>query len=115
MGGKSCSYSVKNRYRFAPVRVTGQARADMRKAFAAVKPQAWMGEATVNASKYTAAQLERMRKALAPLCDNGFSMEIHHMIPLAEGGTNAFSNFQYLTRTLHRLGANYKLNHPNLP
>ena len=87
----------------------------MRKAFAAAKPQAWMGEATVNASKYTPAQLERMKKWLAPLGDDGFSIEIHHMIPLAEGGTNAFSNFQFLTRTLHRQGANYKLNLPNLP
>jgi len=99
----------------APVRVTGQALADMRKAFAAAKPQAWMDEAAANASKYTAAQLERMKKGLAPLGDDGFPMEIHHMVPLAEGGTNAFSNFQFLTRTLHRLGPNYKLNHPNLP
>jgi hypothetical protein len=98
-----------------PVRVTGKALAEMRKAFKAAKPQAWMREATVNASKYTAAQLERMKKGLAPLGDDGLSMEIHHIIPLAEGGTNAFSNFQFLTRTLHRLGANYKLNHPNLP
>jgi len=87
----------------------------MRKAFAAAKPQAWMDEAAANASKYTAAQLERMKKGLAPLGDDGFPMEIHHMVPLAEGGTNAFSNFQFLTRTLHRLGPNYKLNHPNLP
>ena len=74
-----------------------------------------MDEAATNASKYTAEQLKQMKKGLPPLGDDGFSMEIHHMIPLAEGGSNAFSNFQFLTRTLHRLGANYKLNHPNLP
>ena len=99
----------------SPVRVTGQPLADMRRAFAAVKPQAWMDEAAANASKYSAAQLERMKKGLAPLGDDGFSMEIHHLVPLAEGGTNAMSNFQFLTRTLHRLGLNYKINHPNLP
>jgi hypothetical protein len=98
-----------------PDRVTGQPLADMRKAFAATKPRAWMDEAVANASKYSAAQLERMNKGLAPLGDDGFSMEIHHLAPLAEGGTNAMSNFQFLTRTLHRLGLNYKINHPNLP
>jgi hypothetical protein len=98
-----------------PVRVTGSALEGMRKAFAKAKPQAWMDEAAGNASKYTSAQLERMKKGLAPLGDDGFSMEIHHIIPLAEGGSNAFSNFQFLTRTLQCLGPNYKINHPNLP
>jgi len=42
-------------------------------------------------------------------------MEIHHKTPLAEGGTNMFDNFEFLTRTDHRLGPNYKKNHPNLP
>jgi hypothetical protein len=42
-------------------------------------------------------------------------MELHHRTPLAEGGTNAFENLSPLTRTDHRLGPNYKLNHPNLP
>ena len=42
-------------------------------------------------------------------------MELHHKVPLAEGGTNAFENRIPLTCTEHRLGFNYKLNHPNLP
>ena len=42
-------------------------------------------------------------------------MELHHKVALAEGGTNAFENLVPLTRTEHRLGLNYKLNHPNLP
>jgi hypothetical protein len=87
----------------------------MRKAFAKAKPQAWMDEAAANASKYTSGQLERMKKGLAPLGDDGFPMEIHHRIPIAEGGSNAFSNFEFLTQTLHRRGPNYKINHPNLP
>ena len=99
----------------APVRVTGQALADMRKAFTKAKPQAWIDEAAKNPSKYMSAQLEKMKQGLAPLGDDGFSMEIHHRIPLAEGGTNAFDNFVFLTQTQHRRGPNYKLNHPNLP
>ncbi|MEI7462418.1 MAG: HNH endonuclease signature motif containing protein [Pirellula sp.] len=84
-------------------------------AFAATKPRAWMDDVAANAFGYSAAQLERMNKGLATLGDDGFSMEIHHLAPLAEGGANAMSNFQFLTRTLHRLGLNYKINHPNLP
>ena len=99
----------------ASVRVTGESLAAMRKEFARVKPQAWIGEAASNPSKYTSAQLEKMRNGLAPIGCDGFPMEIHHQIPLAEGGTNLFSNFSFLTRTLHRLGSNYKINHPNLP
>ena len=99
----------------ASVRVTGEFLAAMRKEFARVKPQAWIDEAASNPSKYTSAQLEKMRNGLAPIGCDGFPMEIHHQIPLAEGGTNLFSNFSFLTRTLHRLGSNYKINHPNLP
>jgi hypothetical protein len=99
----------------ASVRVTGESLAAMRKEFARVKPQAWIDEAASNPSKYTSAQLEKMRNGLAPIGCDGFPMEIHHQIPLAEGGTNLFSNFSFLTRTLHRLGSNYKINHPNLP
>ncbi|MSR27401.1 MAG: hypothetical protein EXS06_10390 [Planctomycetaceae bacterium] len=98
----------------ASVRVTGGSLAAMRKEFARVKPQAWIDEAASNPSKYTSAQLEKMRNGLAPIGKDGFPMEIHHQIPLAEGGTKLFSNFSFLTRTLHRLGSNYKINHPNL-
>jgi len=98
-----------------PARVTGAALEAMRKAFAKAKSSAWMDEATQNACRYTSDQLERMRKGLAPLGNDGFPMEIHHRIPLAEGGSNVMSNFEFLTRTLHRLGENYKINHPNLP
>jgi len=96
-------------------RVTGQALDDMRKAFNKAKPQAWIDEAAANASKYTPEQLERMKQGLAPIGNDGFPMEIHHRFPLAEGGLNVFDNYDFLTRTLHRLGENYKLNHPNLP
>ena len=68
-----------------------------------------------NAANYSDDQLARMSRGQAPVGSDGYSMEIHHTIPLAEGGTNTMDNFQFLTRTDHRLGDNYKLNHPNLP
>jgi hypothetical protein len=87
----------------------------MRKEFNSVKPQAWIDEAAANPSKYTPDQLARMQNGQAPIGSDGFPMEIHHKSPLAEGGTNTLDNFEFLTRTYHRLGPNYKLNHPNLP
>ena len=96
-------------------RMTGDALDAARKAFNAMKPKAWMEEATKNASKYTPDQLERMRNGLAPIGSDNFPMEIHHITPLAEGGQNTMDNFEFLTRTDHRLGDNYKANHPNLP
>ncbi len=99
----------------APNRITGDALAKMRKQFNAVKPQAWIDEAAKNSHKYTPDQLSRMRAGQAPIGADGFPMEIHHRTPLAEGGGNVFDNFDFLTRTDHRLGPNYKRNHPNLP
>jgi len=99
----------------APSRITGSALATARKEFDAAKPVAWMREAATNAPKYTAEQLARMKQGLAPIGPDGFPMEIHHRAPLAEGGANLFENFEFLSRTDHRLGRNYKLNHPNLP
>lgn len=74
-----------------------------------------MDEAARNPQKYTPEQLARMRNGQAPIGSDNFPMEIHHRQPLAEGGPNFMDNFDFLTRTEHRLGENYKLNHPNLP
>lgn len=52
-----------------------------------------MDQAAAIAAKYTEAQLERMKEGLAALSEDGFPMEIHLIVPLAEGGTNVFSNF----------------------
>lgn len=99
----------------APVRVTGEALAKLRREFKSAKPQAWIDEAARNPHKYTRSQLAAMKKGEAPIGSDGFPMEIHHRTPLAEGGTNTMDNFDFLTRTDHRLGENYKKNHPNLP
>ena len=106
---------VHNSYGNAPNRVTGSALKAARAAYRKAKPQAWIDEAAKNSGKYTADQLERMKKGLSPIGSDGFPMEIHHQIPLAEGGSNLFDNFRFMTRTDHRLGPNYKINHPNLP
>jgi hypothetical protein len=42
-------------------------------------------------------------------------MELHHETPLARGGSNSFDNMNPMTRTEHRLGENYSINHPGLP
>jgi hypothetical protein len=65
--------------------------------------------------QYSPQQLADMAQGKAPMGADGYRMELHHQTPLAEGGSNAFDNLNPMTRTDHRLGANYKLNHPNLP
>lgn len=39
-------------------------------------------------------------------------MEVHHILPLYMGGGNGFDNLTHMTRTEHRLGDNFKDNHP---
>ncbi len=99
----------------APRRVTGEELAAARREFEALKQQAWIEEAANNPSRYTPDQLARMRNGQAPVGADGYSMEVHHKIPLAEGGTNDTENLSFLSKTDHRLGPNYKRNHPNLP
>jgi hypothetical protein len=48
-----------------------------------------------------------------PIGSDGFPMELHHETPLSKGGSNDASNLTPMTRTDHRLGDNYKLNHPS--
>jgi RHS repeat-associated protein len=107
---KACAAGTKE-----VIRVTGEALEKARKEFNAVKPRAWMEEAARNPKKYTDKQLEAMRVGRAPVGSDNFTMEVHHRTPLAEGGANTYDNFEFLTRTDHRLGENYKLNHPGLP
>ena len=56
-----------------------------------------------------------MKQGKAPIGSDGHPMEIHHKNPLANGGTNDFDNLIPMTRTQHRLGEQYKINHPGLP
>ena len=99
----------------APARVTGGELDNARREFERMKPQLWKEEAEKNPQKYTAEQLASMRKGKAPVGSDGKPMEIHHKKLLSEGGTNTPGNFEFKTYTEHRVGPNFKVNHPNLP
>lgn len=96
-------------------RVGGDALKAARAEFSKVKPQFWKHQAARNPGAWAAGDLARMKRGKAAIGADGHPMELHHRIPLAQGGTNNFDNLAPLTRTEHRLGPNYKRNHPNLP
>ncbi len=99
----------------ATTRVTGAALSAARKEFDSLRPTLWRQEAATNPARYSPSQLADMRAGRGPIGNDGYRMELHHRIPLANGGTNAFDNLVPLTRTEHRLGGNYSINHPGLP
>jgi hypothetical protein len=96
-------------------RVSGEQLEKLRKEFEAVRPKFWKHEAAARPGAYSPENIARMKQGKPPIGSDGFPMELHHKMPLAEGGTNAFENLVPLTRTEHRLGINFKLNHPDLP
>jgi hypothetical protein len=55
---------------------------------------------------YSDENMALMRRARAPIGEDGFPMELHH----PEGDPDA--PVEPMTRTDHRLGPNYRLNHP---
>lgn len=55
---------------------------------------------------YTAANLARMREGKPPIGEDDFPMELHHPNGLP------WEPVEPMTRTEHRLGPNYRLNHP---
>ena len=63
-----------------------------------VRQRFWKNEAHFHPELYP-DDLERMKKGLAPIGEDGFSMELHH--PKGRDGEN-FYIFQPLTRTQHR-------------
>lgn len=63
-----------------------------------LKQRFWKNEALNNPSKYSDADLHRMKRGLAPIGDDGFSIELHH--PKGRSGTN-FYHFYPLTKTEH--------------
>jgi RHS repeat-associated protein len=96
-------------------RVTGEALKAARREFDSLKPSLWRQEAATNPGRYSPSQLADMRAGRGPIGSDGYRMELHHRTPLANGGTNSFDNMQPMTRTDHRLGDNYGINHPGLP
>jgi hypothetical protein len=99
-----------------PRHVTGKELRALRDEFnKKVKPAFWKQEAVTNAGKYSPQNLDLMRNGRPPFDANGNPMELHHIVPLSQGGTNDFSNLRIMTQDAHRLGPNYKVNHPRLP
>lgn len=74
--------------------------------FAKRRPDLWRQEAQTNAANYDAANLARMREGKPPIGPDGHPMEFHHVDGTADGGVKP------MTRTQHRLGSNFKENHP---
>jgi RHS repeat-associated protein len=76
------------------------------------RPAFWRYEAAVHPERWTKAQLRDMRQGKAPREKDGTPWEVHHIKPLSQGGTNSFKNLKPLTRAGHRLGPNFRKNHP---
>ena len=98
-----------------PERVTGDALDKARREFEGMKSRLWKEEAQEHPRNYTPEQLASMREGKTPKDSDGKPLEIHHRRPLSEGGTNTHDNLQFGTRDDHRIGPNFKKNHPNLP
>lgn len=77
-----------------------------RAAFAKERADYWKREAQANSGKYAPDDVARMEKGRAPIGSDGFPMELHHKNRTMTGGVEP------MTRTEHRLGENYKKNHP---
>ncbi len=77
-----------------------------RSAFAKERAAYWKAEAKANPAKYGADDLVRMKKGRAPKGPDGHPVELHHKDRTMDGG------LEPMTRTEHRLGENFKKNHP---
>ena len=65
-----------------------------------VRQRYWKNEALLNPELYSPQNLEYMKKGSAPRVElNGkfYSMELHHIVPRRNGGSNAISNLIPLT------------------
>jgi RHS repeat-associated protein len=77
-----------------------------RESFRSERRSFWKNEAATNPGKYTPENVQRMQEGKAPIGDDGFPMELHHKGGLPEGPLTPMS------RTEHRLGPNFGINHP---
>ena len=77
-----------------------------------VKPKYWKDKARNNSTDYSQDDLAKMKKGRAPIGSDGNPTELHHRTPLEKGGTNDLTNIKEMTKTDHRLGDNYRKNHP---
>lgn len=77
-----------------------------------LRQEYWRNEAATNSRAWSTNNLALMATGRAPYGIDGNPMEVHHILPLYMGGGNGFDNLTHLTRTEHRLGDNFKNNHP---
>jgi RHS repeat-associated protein len=77
-----------------------------RAAFKSERASFWKAEAKANPEKYSAANLAKMEKGKPPTGSDGHPMELHHV------DRTQNSPLEPMTRTDHRLGENFKKNHP---
>jgi RHS repeat-associated protein len=75
--------------------------------FKAEREAFWKAEAKNHPEKYSAKDLAKMEKGRAPTGADGHPVELHHVDRTPTGPKEP------LTRTDHRLGDNYKKNHPD--
>ena len=79
--------------------ITNLTKAGNKPSWSTVRQRNWKNEAFYNPTQYP-NDLERMKKGLAPIGDDGFSMELHH--PNGRKGDDYFV-FEPLTQTEHRM------------
>lgn len=84
----------------------------LREEFKSVKREYWKNEIAKNPTDWKPWNKALVNNGRAPRGIDGLPMEVHHILPLYMGGTNDFDNLVHLTQTEHRLGENYKKNHP---
>jgi RHS repeat-associated protein len=77
-----------------------------RSKFKTIRENFWKAEAKNNPSKYSPEDLKNMQNGKPPKGSDGHPMELHHTDRTPDGP------LQPMTRTDHRLGENYKKNHP---
>ena len=78
--------------------ITNLTKAGNTPSWSTVRQRYWKNEAFYHPELYP-DDLERLKKGLAPIGDDGFSMELHH--PFGRDGANFFI-FEPLTQTQHR-------------
>ncbi len=78
-----------------------------RNAFRKEREEYWRNEVKNNPDKYSPEDRERMENGKSPIGPDGYPTELHHTDRTPEGGV------QPMSRTDHRLGENYKKNHPS--
>lgn len=80
--------------------ITTLTKAGNKSAWSTVRQRYWKNEAALRAELYSQANLELMKKGLAPLVELNeklYSMELHHIEPRHMGGSDAFDNLLPLT------------------